>query len=87
MTPDMPGGPPGPQSLVTLLTGVCLATTLMHWSFASGICEMGVCLAMWSIGGIYSVPWAIPKLGHKFSVEMYDRVATAWPTSHEFWPN
>jgi hypothetical protein len=40
--PDRPEGPPGPQSLATLLIGLRLATTLRHWSFASGISEVDV---------------------------------------------
>jgi hypothetical protein len=64
--PDRPEGPPGPQSLATLLIGLRLATTLRHWSFASGISEVDVFVLQpmaWGGGGYIGVQGRFPHTG------------------------
>jgi hypothetical protein len=49
--PNKLGGPPGSHNLATLPTGLRLASTLLNWSFASGMSEVGCVCCNWGYGG------------------------------------
>jgi hypothetical protein len=46
-----------------------------------------VCIPVESVGGIYSIPKVVPRLGHYVFVTKDGQTATTLPTDHTSWPN